>query len=106
MAAHKGHIKAGGRKAGTENRTTKEAKEILNKILFSELDNIKDALAEIRSKSKIQYLDCISKLLPFSLPKKTDLTTDDEKLPTAININVTSPSNAEKIKEFLNGKPD
>jgi hypothetical protein len=106
MPAHKGHIKSGGRKTGTENKSTKEAKEILNKILFDELPNIKEALNEVRGKSKIQYLDILSKLLVYSLPKKTDLTTDDDKLPTAININVTSPESAEKLKGFLNGKSD
>ena len=35
---------------------------------------------------------------------KQDLS--HEGIPGAININVTSLSNAEKIKEFLNGKPD
>lgn len=28
MAAHKGHVKAGGRKAGTPNKATRELKEI------------------------------------------------------------------------------
>ena len=106
MAAHKGHKKSGGRKAGTLNVTTKQAKEILNQILFDELPNIKSALAEIKAKDKYKYLDTFAKLLSFALPKKTDLTTDDDKLPATININVTSVSNADKIKEFLNGKPD
>jgi hypothetical protein len=104
MPAHKGHTKVGGREKGTPNVTTKQAKEILNQILFGELSNIKEALADIKAKDKYKYLDTFAKLLSFALPKKTDLTTDDEKLPTSININVTSPANAEKIKEFLNGK--
>jgi hypothetical protein len=106
MPAHKGHIKAGGRKKGTENITTKQAKEILNQILFDELPNVKQALADIKAKDKYKYLDTFAKLLSFAIPKKTDLTSDDEKLPAPVNINVTSQSNAEKIKEFLNGKPD
>ena len=105
MPFKKGQSKSGGRIAGVENRTTKEAKEILNSILFGELDNIKEALNEIRVKDKIHYLDCISKLLPFSLPKKTDLTSDDEKLIPSVNINVTSKENADKLKDFLDGKP-
>ena len=95
-----------GKKPGTLNTTTKQAKEILNQILFDELPNIKEALASIKAKDKYKYLDTFAKLLSFALPKKTDLTSDDEKLPTSININVTSQSNAERIKEFLNGKPD
>lgn len=86
MPAHKGHKKIGGRKKGTENKTTKEAKEILNKILFAELPYIKEALAEVRGKSKMQYLDTLSKLLVFSLPKKTDLTTDDEPIDFSLPV--------------------
>jgi hypothetical protein len=95
-----------GKKPGTLNTTTKQAKEILNQILFDELPNIKKALSEIKAKDKYKYLDTFAKLLSFALPKKTDLTSDDEKLPSNINITVTSQSNAEKIKAFLNGKPE
>ncbi|HUX92924.1 MAG TPA: hypothetical protein VMV36_03890 [Ignavibacteriaceae bacterium] len=93
-----------GRPAGTPNKTTKQAKEILNKILFDELPNIKEALADIKAKDKYKYLDTFVKLLSFALPKKTDLTSDDEKLPSNVNINVTSQENAKKLKEFLDGE--
>jgi len=95
-----------GKKPGTQNKTTKQAKEILNKILFDELPNIKEALSDIKIKDKYKYLDTFAKLLSFALPKKTDLTSDDEKLPSNVNINVTSQENAEKLKEFLDGKPE
>jgi hypothetical protein len=93
-----------GKPKGAVNKTTKQAREILNQILFAELPNVKEALAGIRAKDKYKYLDTFAKLLSFSLPKKTDVTTDDEPLKSSININVTSPENADKIKEFLNGK--
>jgi hypothetical protein len=76
---------AKGKPKGALNKTTKEAKEILNQILFSELESVKDALAGIKAKDKYRYLDIFAKLLSFSLPKKTDLTTDDESL-NMINI--------------------
>jgi hypothetical protein len=106
MPFKKGKQKTGGRQEGIENRTTKEAKEILNQILFAEIDNITDALKEVRDKSKVAYLETLSKLLAYSLPKKTDVTSDNEKLPGTININVVSKDSADKLKEFVNGKPE
>lgn len=91
---------------GAENKTTKEAKEILNSILFGEISNIKEALNAIREKDKYRYIDCLAKLFPFVIPKKSDLTSDDEPLTSEINITVTSEGSAEKLKEFINGKPE
>jgi hypothetical protein len=92
-----------GKKTGTVNRTTKQAKEILNQVLFSEIDNIKLALNEIRIKDKYRYLDILAKLLTYSLPKKTDLTSDDEPLSRTINITVATQKGADELKDFLNG---
>jgi len=88
---------------GAVNKTTKEAKEILNKILFDEIPNIKEALASIYTKDKGKYLECLSKLFPFVIAKKTDVTSDDEALQKDVNINVISGDSAEKLKKFLNG---
>jgi hypothetical protein len=63
----------GGKRKGTMNYTTRQAKEILNQILFSEIENIREALKDIRTKDKVKYLDCLAKLLPFVLPRQTDL---------------------------------
>ena len=76
MAAHKGHVKEGGRKAGTPNRTTKEAKELLQKALFSQLENINTALTGLYKKDHAKYLDAISKLFVYVLPKKSDIGGD------------------------------
>lgn len=103
MARQKGSPKFGGRKAGTPNITTKKAKLIMDSILFGEIKNIKLALSEIRKKDKAKYVDCLAKLLTYSLPKKTDLTSHDEPLPAVINITVASLKGAEELKDFLNG---
>jgi hypothetical protein len=80
MAFKKGKPKTGGRKKGIENRTTKEAREILDKILFAEINNITNALTEVRKKSKYSYLELLSKLLTYSMPKKTDITSDSKPI--------------------------
>jgi len=98
-----GHKKLGGKTSGTPNKTTKEAKEILNKILFDEIPNIKAALLAIKEKDEYKYLECLSKLFPFVIAKKTDVTSDDEALQKEVNINVISGNSAEKLKKFLDG---
>lgn len=103
MARKKGSVKTGGRKAGTPNITTKRAKMIMDSILFTELKNIKSALKVIRGNDEAKYIDCLSKLLNYSLPKKTDLTSHDEPLPAAINITVASLKGQKELKEFLDG---
>lgn len=91
-----------GKKAGTKNLTTREAREILNRILYAELDNIKDSLSEIRLNDKAKYLEILSKLLSYSLPRKTDVTTDDESLPRGLNIVVGSQQEKVEMENLLN----
>ena len=77
-----------GRGKGTPNVTTRQAKEILNQILFAEIDNIKDSLTELRQKDKKEYLDILTKLLAYSLPRKADVTSDDMPLQPITGIRI------------------
>jgi hypothetical protein len=74
-----------GRKKGVPNRTTTEAREMLEKILYGQLENIELALTELKEKDNSKYLESCSRLFTYVLPKKTDLTTGGEK----INITFT-----------------
>jgi hypothetical protein len=71
-----------GRPKGTPNRTTAEAKELLNSILFSELDYIRAALTKVRTKDSYRYLELMSRLLAYVLPKSQaiDLNMNFEQL--------------------------
>jgi hypothetical protein len=91
-----------GRPLGSQNRTTKEGKELLEQILLGQIDNIKEALETIKTKDPGRYLDACSKLFSYVLPRKTDITTGDEPL-QQININVSSNDNADKLRAFVNG---
>jgi hypothetical protein len=82
----KGTDKTGGRTAGTPNRTTKEARELLEKILFGQIDNINDSLNRLKHKDDSRYLDACSKLFTYVLPKKTDITSDDKPIATMPQI--------------------
>lgn len=69
-----------GRGAGNPNRTTKEAKEFLEQIMFGQLDNINEALEKLKDKDYSRYLDACSKLFTYVLPKKSDITSDDKPI--------------------------
>jgi hypothetical protein len=61
-----------GKPKGTLNRTTKESKEFLKQILFAEFDNIQESLKNARSESDSKYIDLLSKLLQFVMPKQIE----------------------------------
>ena len=79
MPFKKGQKKVGGRKRGVTNRTTKQARELLEQVLLGQVDNIEAALNNIEDDSK--YLDACSKLFAYVLPKKTDITSDGKEIP-------------------------
>jgi hypothetical protein len=68
-----------GRPKGTPNRTTKEAKEILEHILFGQLENVQAAFDALK-KEPGKYVDAYSKMFGYVMPKKTDITTGDEQI--------------------------
>lgn len=72
MPFQKGKPKTGGRDPGTPNRTTQEAKDFLKQVVFSEFDNIKDSLAKARAESDSKYIDLLTRLLSFVLPKQVE----------------------------------
>mgnify|MGYP001592922809 CR=1 FL=1 len=83
MAKTKTSFKKGeakGKPKGAVNRTTKEAKELLEQILLGQEDNIKSALEVLQKKDPARYLDSCSKLFTYVLPKKADITSGGEIL--------------------------
>ena len=62
--------KYGGRKKGTPNKLTKELREVLKNILYSELERIEDLLETLEPKQRIELL---IKLMPFIFPKITSV---------------------------------
>jgi len=69
-----------GKKPGTVSRTTKEAKELLEQVLLGQVDNIKEALQEVKDNDPAKYLDACAKLFTYVLPKKTDVTSNDQSI--------------------------
>lgn len=91
-----------GRPKGAKGKATAEAKEVLNSILFSQFDNVKKALERLQQADPKGYLDVMSKLLAYALPRKTDLTSDEGAIPPALNITVATNESKKRLEAFLN----
>lgn len=99
----KGTHKTGGRQKGTLNRTTKEAQEFLQKILYGQFDNIQVALETLNKDDKAKYIDSLNKLMQYVLPKKTDVTTGDEPIRQSLNVTVDSNKTADTLQKLRDG---
>lgn len=90
MPFQKGKIKTGGKVKGTLNRSTKEAKELLETIMFGQMDNVAEMFEALKN-DPAKYMDAYSKMFGYVMPKKTDITSGDEKILAHLpNINITT----------------
>jgi len=82
MAFKKGDPKppGSGKKKGSENQTTKDARALFTKIMEGQVDHVEEALDKVRAKSPFNYILCFSKLAPYFMPKQIDIKSDGEKL--------------------------
>lgn len=76
----KGTQKTGGRKRNTPNKTTKECHELFVSIMNGQMESIKVALKKVEKEDSEKYLNTISKLFQYYMPRKTDVTSDNEKI--------------------------
>jgi len=67
---------------GTPNKVTKDVRQLLTNIVESNIVNIENDLKKLNSKERLQI---ITGLLPYVVPKKTELAFDSE-LKGAISI--------------------
>jgi hypothetical protein len=78
-------IKTGGRTKGAVNKTTSETKKLLQKIVSNELDNLTDLLSKLEPKERI---DAVIKLLPYIVPRQSEITTPIDEQPRKILIKI------------------
>lgn len=62
-----------GRPKGKPNRTTTQMREILTQIVSDQLDNVYEALEEVRKEDKVQFLKLTQKFAEMVLPKQQEV---------------------------------
>lgn len=63
----------GGKPKGALNKTTKEAHELFMYIMNGQVGNIKEALVKIKRDDPEKYINALSKLFQYYLPRKTEV---------------------------------
>lgn len=69
-----------GKPKGTPNRTTKEAREMFVAIIHGQIDYVDEALERVRTESPSKYLDIMSKLYTYVMPRMVDVTSEGEAI--------------------------
>lgn len=88
-----GHQKVGGRQKNSENKLSKEARELFLSTLEGEVPHIKEAFHKVRELDPIKYLELFSKYASYFIPKKIDVTTNGE----SAGIPITAWANGSDI---------
>jgi hypothetical protein len=78
MAKHRFGEGNAGKPKGAVNKVTQEARELFKTIMEGQVPNIESALNEVRANDKGKYLEVLSKLLPYFIPKKLEVDTPGE----------------------------
>lgn len=63
-----------GRPKGSLNRTTSELKDAIKTIIDAELENVQEHLKSLEPKER---LDFIAKLLPYVVPKQSEVKNEN-----------------------------
>lgn len=87
-----------GRPKGKPNRTTTQMREILTQIVSDQLDNVYEALEEVRQEDKVQYLKLTQKFAEMVLPKQQEVA-----LTNAPTIDVEAT--IQQMKDTLAAEP-
>jgi len=91
-----------GRKKGTPNKIVKEAKEVFKETMEGQMSNVQESLEIVRKQDHLKYLEVLAKYVPFFMPKKYDVKSDDKPL-----IPDYSGLTFEQLYELKHGrKPD
>lgn len=93
----KGTVKTGGRTQGTQNKTTKEFRELFIAIMNGQIDYIGEALEKVRAESPAKYLDALAKLFQYTMPKQLDIKSDGEKI-TDVTVTYVDKVNGDSSK--------
>lgn len=68
-----------GRKKGVPNKATSDVKDAIKTIIDAEFEQLDTYLVQLTAKERLDFL---AKLLPYVLPKQSEVTLDTEKVVT------------------------
>ena len=88
-----------GRPKGTPNKTTKEMREVFAVIMSGQIDRIREALDNLYEADPIKYLDILNKYMPYYMPKKLDVTSDDKPI-SKIQVTVSNKGDKGEIDKL------
>lgn len=71
---------------GAVQKDLKQARELFIQTLEGQVGNIHEAFEEVRQKDPARYLDLFAKYAMYFVPKKVDLTSDNEKVTITVNV--------------------
>lgn len=80
----KGLPKSGGMKKGYKTEPVKKAQELFVQTLEGQVPYINDAFEELRKESPSKYLEIFAKYAQYFVPRKTDITSDGQKVSVPI----------------------
>lgn len=88
-------FKAGGRKKGTPNKITREARQSLQAIIDGELEDLPTRMEQLDTKDRLEIL---CKLLPYVLPKlrQTDLSLSKNEKINHVTIDIIDPKEVKR----------
>lgn len=103
MPFQPGHKLSKGRKNGSPNRTTQEARLTINRAVNGILDNIQTDLKEIKKKDPVKAMELAMKLLEYVIPKQRaiDLTGEvnmNQRI-HQISVNIVDGTRDKNIKD-------
>jgi len=75
MAAKKGHIKSGGRKAGTPNKSTQDMRAWINELLNDSRDLMILDLGKLEPKDRLMILE---KFMQYAIPRMQSLSIEGQ----------------------------
>lgn len=84
-----------GRPKNSGNKSTAETKTLLHNIVGNQLDEVENLLSKLEPKEK---LDAIIKLLPYILPRQSEIAIEskEEQGFKPITVNLINPINGKK----------
>ena len=101
MTGFKGTRNENGRPKGSLNKTTAEAKALLQKIVNNELETIAERLEQLDNKERI---DAVIKLLPYIVPRQTEIAVDAKSGFNPVVVNIVGEDEIKRINDELEAK--